>query len=225
VCAAGTRTCVSGELSCVRNTAPSAEVCTGGLDEDCDGQGDLTDTDCLPDCADQDDDGFVACGSGCRLPPGKSCGDCDDTKSDVHPGATEICNGFDDDCDGQNNEGNPGAGEACLTGQLGACAAGTLACVGSGLLCEPSVTAVPQVCTGGVDEDCDGFTDASDSDCTPLCRDGDNDLYAVCSEDCRLPAGRQCGDCDDGRQAVHPGALEACMAPATRERATAAAER
>jgi hypothetical protein len=30
--------------------------------------------------------------------------DCDDDDDDVHPGATEECNGRDDDCDGQEDE-------------------------------------------------------------------------------------------------------------------------
>jgi len=32
-------------------------------------------------------------------------GDCDDTKADVHPGATETKNGYDDDCDGKADDG------------------------------------------------------------------------------------------------------------------------
>jgi hypothetical protein len=32
-------------------------------------------------------------------------GDCDDTKSDVNPGAAEQCNGVDDNCNGQTDEG------------------------------------------------------------------------------------------------------------------------
>ena len=31
--------------------------------------------------------------------------DCDDTSSAVRPGATEACNGYDDDCDGSLEEG------------------------------------------------------------------------------------------------------------------------
>ena len=30
--------------------------------------------------------------------------DCDDAAADVHPGATELCNLFDDDCDGTVDE-------------------------------------------------------------------------------------------------------------------------
>ncbi|HEX5044790.1 MAG TPA: MopE-related protein [Candidatus Polarisedimenticolaceae bacterium] len=210
VCAAGTQTCQSGSLTCVRNVAPSTEVCSGGLDEDCDGLADVLDPECLLDCPDADGDGYAVCGVTCQLPTGKTCGDCDDAREDVHPGAAEVCNDRDDDCDGQNNEGNPGGGEGCLTGQLGLCSAGTLACVGTGLVCQPNASPVPEQCVGGLDEDCDGFTDADDSDCTPLCPDADLDFYAVCDGTCRLPAGRACGDCDDTRQGVHPGALEAC---------------
>jgi uncharacterized protein (TIGR03382 family) len=41
------------------------------------------------DCGDGDGDGWGACE-----------GDCDDAEPDVHPGASEVCNGIDDDCDG-----------------------------------------------------------------------------------------------------------------------------
>src|SRR6185295_14579963 len=53
-------------------------------------------------CLDSDGDGYPACVGGCDT-GGKAC-DCDDSKASVHPGATEICNGVDDNCNGQVDE-------------------------------------------------------------------------------------------------------------------------
>jgi hypothetical protein len=60
---------------------------------------------------DLDGDGY---GSS-AVPPTRACdlltgfatkgGDCVDYRADVHPGAIEVCNEFDDNCDGQVNEG------------------------------------------------------------------------------------------------------------------------
>lgn len=70
------------------------EICANGRDDDCDG---LIDEGC-DDCIDFDGDGY------CSESDGGS--DCDDTRSSVHPGATETCNERDDDCDGYVDEGD-----------------------------------------------------------------------------------------------------------------------
>lgn len=49
---------------------------------------------------DDDEDGSSLCGGG---KPGSY--DCDDDKPAVHPGATEYCDGMDNDCDEQTDEG------------------------------------------------------------------------------------------------------------------------
>ncbi len=42
------------------------------------------------------------------------------------------------------------------------------------------------------------------------CPDADRDGYAVCDGVCALPAGAQCGDCNDAAAAVNPGVTELC---------------
>ncbi|MDO8629598.1 MAG: putative metal-binding motif-containing protein, partial [Phycisphaerales bacterium] len=60
--------------------------------------------------ADSDGDGYGdAAGSqqACAQPAGyvSEGTDCDDTNASIYPGATEVCNGLDDDCDGAIDEG------------------------------------------------------------------------------------------------------------------------
>ncbi len=88
-----------GGDDCDDNTSainPGAEEdCGNGIDDDCDEQTDLDDSDC--GCIDHDRDGY---GENC--PAGA---DCDDGIASVHPDAEELCNNVDDDCDDQTDEG------------------------------------------------------------------------------------------------------------------------
>lgn len=94
VCSSGTRTCQSGQLACVRNTAPSAEKCDA-LDNDCDGPVDEDFT-----------NKGAACTSGlgvCQRSGTFVCkADGTGTVCSAVPGAPTAasCDGADNDCDG-----------------------------------------------------------------------------------------------------------------------------
>jgi hypothetical protein len=82
----------------------AAEVCDG-IDNDCDQTIDVDAVDMTIAWYDGDRDGFGAgvSDSWCEVPKGwvLEGGDCDDTRTDVHPGAPEVCDpkNVDEDCD------------------------------------------------------------------------------------------------------------------------------
>ena len=84
------------------------EICDD-IDNDCDGEIDTNtrEVDWFPD---EDGDQYGAIGgesvSSCAPVPGHSlrATDCDDSLASVHPAASEVCNGIDDDCDGEIDE-------------------------------------------------------------------------------------------------------------------------
>jgi hypothetical protein len=87
---------------------PGAPELCDNRDNDCDGQVDegIVQTWYF----DQDHDGYgrsIAPFIGCSPPAGYVLDhtDCDDTRANVHPGATEYCDLVDNDCDGQIDEG------------------------------------------------------------------------------------------------------------------------
>ena len=91
--------------------SPEAEVCDG-IDNDCDAEIDESpESGGILQFADMDDDGF---GQGtpqrvCAVADGfvEMDGDCNDNDASIFPGATEVCDGVDQDCNGVADDGLP----------------------------------------------------------------------------------------------------------------------
>ncbi len=162
-----------------------------GVDNDCDGR---VDEDAGADAAgiqayylDMDGDGYGDGGVVVWLcaPPADlyvaEGTDCDDTDEEVHPGATERCNGADDDCDGE-----------VPANELDGDGDGTAVCEGDCDDTDGEVHPGAEERCNGADDDCDGAIPTEEVD-------GDGDGTAVCE-----------GDCDDTDGEVYPGAEERC---------------
>ncbi len=117
----------------------------------------------VPTCTDRDGDCFMgACPADVPAALAALWADCDDASPDRAPGATELCNGLDDDCDGDTDEAFA-LGVACddCGGGKTECAVGDPTTTACSTVAGQSAGAPPdavELCDGA-DDDCDGVTD------------------------------------------------------------------
>ncbi len=189
------------------------------------------DEDCDPStfgARDADGDGFVdsaCCNEGAM---GMRCGmDCNDARRDAHPGATEACEGIDNDCDGRIDEGLlvaawpdrdydlHGIDDDAMRAEV---CPGTPGYAQTRDDCDDTSPvrhrAQLEICDA-IDNDCDGLVDESPVS-IPWYPDEDGDLFGAPGRDvvisCTPVPGysTRSSDCNDADARVHPGAFERC---------------
>ena len=215
---------------------PGAEEYCDGVDTDCDGTVDEDDAvDASTWYVDTDSDGFgdaATASEACAQPTDcvADATDCDDSEPAINPGATEVCNGVDDDCDGDTDEDDAidaipwfldsdgdgfgdGAAVAYACSQPSSHAADGTDCDDSDAEVNPDAI---EVCNG-VDDDCDGDTDEDDAiDSHIWYLDADGDGYGDSTSTrnaCEQPTSYVTlgdPDCDDSDAEINPGAVEIC---------------
>ncbi|MGF1465027.1 MAG: MopE-related protein [Sandaracinaceae bacterium] len=215
------------------------ENCLDTRDNDCDGDADRDDSQCVRD-QDADGDGF--CPIGEDLDDSGTCegagedngtGDCDDDNELVNPDQAEVdacTDGLDNDCNGVADARDPVCADVFAADGDGYCPGGRDgngdgACTTDMELAEPGdcddtdATRNPgamEACLTSEDRDCDGDASVADADCAGYL-DTDDDGYCFVGPDqdgdgrC-TSAGEQvgAGDCDDTRRRVNPEATEVC---------------
>jgi hypothetical protein len=158
-------------------------------------------------------------------------GDCNDANALIRPGASETCDGVDQDCDGLVDDGAPGSSSYYLDvdgDSYGDPATLVTSCSApSGYIltggdCDDTRTGVnpaaAEVCDAAdLDEDCDGLAEDDDPSASGKQAwfvDADGDTYgdAFAGDFCEAPTGavRSDTDCDDSDGATYPSAPESC---------------
>ena len=137
------------------------------------------------DCTDEDSDSYAI--------EGGLCGsvDCNDSNSDVNPGATEVCNGIDDDCDTIiDNSGDALCDDGVYCNGAETCD-GVLGCqAGTAVDCDDSVGCTDDSCNEQTDS-CDNTADDANCDDSLYCN-GYETCHAV--NDCQAGTAVDCSD-------------------------------
>ena len=207
----------------------ATEICNS-IDDDCDGRVDDSPSDASTWYADSDADSYGNASvttTGCSAPAGyvSDSRDCDDSDNTAYPGASEYCDGVDDDCDGTVDDNAVDSVRYYADSdadRYGNASASQLACaVPSGYVTnatdcdDASATVYPgatELCNG-IDDDCDAIVDDGATGTVAYYTDGDGDTYgdpSASSMDCIQPSGSvtDATDCDDADAGVNPGATE-----------------
>jgi hypothetical protein len=131
------------------------ETFCDGMDNDCDG---LTDEDmkkgenCISGTGECAKPGKTVCDSETKLPV---C----DAKPLSSEGRIELCgDGIDNDCDGKTDEDFP-VGEKCSAGEGECRVFGKYRCSADLHSVECNAVTADEICSDGIDNNCDGFTD------------------------------------------------------------------
>lgn len=136
---------------------------------------------------DDDNDGFCELGYfiqnfsvQCFNEVGSSGTDCDDSNFLINIDRQELCNGIDDNCNGEIDEDCicvENETRSCGT-QMGQCESGIQTCDIFGVWgeCFDLVGPSDEICTNGLDDDCDGKIDCADDDCRGL-----GDCFGICT--------------------------------------------
>ncbi len=204
---------------------PGADEVCDGIDNNCDGEIDEDVESFFYNDRDGDGYGGAEVTLACSAPAGyiDNSDDCDDAKPNTNPGATEVCDGIDNDCDGEIDEGismltlyrdadEDGYGstesiEACTTPSGYVAVSGD--CNDFDQFINPGAL---EVCDDK-DNDCDDEIDEGAGK-TIFYQDSDGDGYGSTesTEACSAPIGyvSLSTDCDDTDAGRHPGAAEVC---------------
>ncbi len=225
---------------------PNADELCDVEDRNCDGDEHAGATDGPEYHRDADDDGYGDPDGEtirCDLASGyvANSDDCDDTDTEVHPGADEHCDDEDEDCDDLVDEDaqdapewyadHDGDGYGNSDDTTSACEVPSTHTAEAGD-CDDSDAEVhegaDEVCDGK-DNDCNGQTDSDDegvdlSTVEPWYVDTDGDDFGDSNDpgvlQCDSPPGSHSQDptdCNDDDPAVHPDATEVCDASDTDE--------